>query len=279
MSLAVAAFRICTVKALDGLTSAGDRVFDSVVDPRDLLGERAEPAIVVYIDAGKRNIQGRELFGAPHTVELTIDSFIARAVAAKAGAGEEQVEFEFAAVDAAYDNYLRCLAYECEKTLIAGDGPWSKLWLQFLARASEQELTDWNRGADASKGLRFAFLRNVYRFEIIDDPTPGQALPPLWDEFLTAVEADQEFTQDGKNLGAYMRKLITSPTAPTWRAAQSELGLIDGVPVAIGIGEQLSPGDVVNPPALAEVDVEDKDTAEVILGDDTTAEVIVPVGG
>lgn len=276
MTLSVAALRIATVKALDGATSAGARVFDSVEDPRQLLGEEAYPAIVVYADSGRRDVRARDLFGAAHTVDLTIDLFVARAAVATAGDGQETITLEFAAVDAAYDNYLRCLSYEVEKVLLAGDGTWPELWREFFIRGSEREQSEWMRGAAADKSSRFAFLRNVYRAEVIDDPTPGQALPSLWDRFFAALEADAEFTNAAVNLGAYMRKLVTRPAVPTWRAAQSELGVIAGVPASLGFGDAVDPPGSTEPAAAVEIDIEDKDTGETAVANGSGDTVLPP---
>ena len=92
MSLAVAALKIAAVRSLKGRTSAGDAVFDSAVEPFDGLRNEGAPVIVVYCDNGKRDVEGRELFGARQVIELSLDMFVARAVTVDAGEVEIQIQ-------------------------------------------------------------------------------------------------------------------------------------------------------------------------------------------
>lgn len=272
MSLAVLALRICAVKALTGATSVGARVYDSDVDPRDLSADEASPVIVVYADTGKMNIDGLDLLGCTHTVELVIDSFVARQVSVAAGEGEDRVTYQCPPTDAGHELYLGALGFEITRALLGSSG-WADLWRRFAFRASASELSEWDRGAHAEKGVRFAVRRTLYRIETMADPVPGAALPPLWADFVAACEADDELAE----LGAYLRALITLPAAPDWRQAQQALGL--GLAGVRGIGLAPEFETATEPaPALAEGAVEDTDRDEAVTVTDDTA-TIGPVGG
>jgi hypothetical protein len=265
MSLAVAALRIATVKALDVATSAGDRVYDSVVDPVDLLGEKAEPTIIVYADAGTIDIKDRALFEGTQIVDLTIEMFIGRAIAIETGENEGQIELQIPATDASYDNYLRCLVYEVNRALLRRDdqSPWPDIWASLIARGAQDNHSQWDRGANADHGRRFAFLRLVYRFEVMADPLPGQPVNDLWSRILNAMDADDEL----KQISAFWRTLITSPAIPDWRQAQEQLGLTNEAIGALGPAP-LAGDETDAAPAAIEIDVVTGAGATIAAGAD-----------
>lgn len=237
MSLSVAALRLCTVKAIDGATTAGARVFDSAVDPRDLLGENAEPTIVIYTDTGKRKIVGRDILGSDHSVELVIELFVAKATRINHPAGEgeeaeEAFEIEYPATDAGHENRLRRLAYEIETTLGAGVGTWPSLWRRVAIAFSGMD-SEWDRGADSKGSTRFNFLRLIYRIDPITNPVRGAPLEPgdFWHDFLAAAADDDELSDLAKD----WRALITTPNLPAWRIAAGALGLTHGELAGIGL--------------------------------------------
>lgn len=239
MSLAAAALRIITVKALDNATTAGDRVFDSVVDPVDLLGDAAAPTIVVYTDKGRRKVTGRDLFGADHVVTLGLELFVAKAtLVASDGEGQGAgYQIEYPATDAGLENRLRRLAYEIESVLTGSAEPWAMLWRRVVVRFCPDEETMWDRGADAEKTVRFNFLRGMYPLEPIADPVRGAQLSPgeFWYDLLAAMDADVELAE----LARDWRALITTPNLPAWRKAMSELGLSYRELQAIGLAPLL----------------------------------------
>lgn len=232
MSLAVAAARILTVKALDGATTAGKRVFDSEVDPRDLLGPNAEPTIVVMAERGKRNGAGRELFGSDQSVELAIELFVAKATKVSGKTPDDEIfEVEYPATDAAHENRLRRLAYEIDTTLAGALSPWGDLWRLFVVCGTSGEESHWDRGADAHQGRRFNFMRLVYRVDILSDPARGAPLEPAWERLISLMEADAELAMIGKD----WRSLITTPDLPTWRLQMQAQGLTYAELSAIGL--------------------------------------------
>lgn len=232
MSLSVAALRLCAVKSIVGATSVGGLVFDSVVDPVDLIGDKPQPSIIVYADAGTFNVKDASLFEAAQNVDLTIEQFIGSAVTVDAGTDQSRVELRVAEKDAAHEDYLRALSYEVKKALLRRDGvsPWPDLFRRFWVRGAQDNLSQWDRGANSEHGSRFAFLRTVYRLETVDDPVPGAPLPQLWTDLLAAMAADADLAATAD----WWRALIVTPAAPTWRQAQEQLGLTDAATAALG---------------------------------------------
>ena len=139
MSLAVAAIKIAALRSLKGRTSAGDAVFDSAVEPFDALRDHGAPVVVVYCDAGKRDVQGRDLFGARQVIDLAFDMFVAQAVTVDAG----ETEIHIPASDEGNEIYLRSLAYELEKVLLLEQSTWPELFRRLWFRASDQDFCEW----------------------------------------------------------------------------------------------------------------------------------------
>jgi hypothetical protein len=230
MSLAAAALRIATVKALKGATSVGNRVFDSEVDVRSLLGENAEPTIVVLAEKGRRKIQGRDILGGDHRVELAIEMFVARATKVE-GENPDQTKFkiDYPATDAAHENRLRRLAYEVDSILTGELTPWVEIWKAFAVSIDED--VEWDRGADGDGGRRFNFLRSVYSCGVLSDPPRGMPLTPIWEKLLSLMDSDPELAPTAKD----WRALITTPNLPAWRNAMSSLGLSYGELKGMGL--------------------------------------------
>lgn len=269
MSLAVAALRILTVKALEGATSAGARVFDSAVDPRDLIGDHPQPTIVVYTDGGKMKFTGRDFNAPDHIVDLTIELFVARATRVTATDGEEEIEVEYPATDAAFENRLRRLCYEILSVLSGGSGAWPELWRRFVPRMAEAD-SEWDRGADAKNGRRFNFIRLTLRVEVFADLVRGGGVPPVgytWNDMLTAMEDDAELADLAKD----WRALITTPDIAAWRRAQAELGLthdeVRGIGLAPLLDHQATPGSAAAALTDAVIDPDAVDVGILDQGD------------
>lgn len=223
MSLSVAALRISTVKAIDAATSAAGRVFDSNVDPVDLIGKSAEPTVVVYTDHGVRRVDGLDIIGGDHTVDLSFELFVAKfsivTVKAPDGSTEQDLQTEYPATDAAYENRLQRLAYEIISVLTGSASPWAEVWRKFAVSMSAA--VEWDRGADAKNGRRFNFLRIMLRVSPLCDPVRGAPLTPPWVEIFALMDADDELS----DLARDWRALITTPDLPAWRQAMASLGL------------------------------------------------------
>jgi hypothetical protein len=238
VSLAVAAIKIAAVRSLKGRTSAGDAVFDSVVEPFDALRDHGAPVVVVYCDTGKRHVEGPDLFGTGQVIELSLDMFVAQAVTVDAG----ETEIRIPASDEGHEVYLRSLAYEIEKVLLADRSPWPDLFRRLWFRASAHEFCEWDRGAIAEKGRRQALLRVTYKLGTIADPIPGAEPEGVWADLVAAMEADHELA----DLARYWHELIAGTGAPDWQRVQAALGLSAGSLRALGLGPQVA-GDASAP--------------------------------
>jgi hypothetical protein len=256
MSLAVAAIKIAALRSLKGRTSAGEAVFDSAVEPFDALRDQGAPVIVIYCDSGKRDVEGRELFGSKQVIDLSIDMFVAQAVTVDAG----ETEIRIPASDEGNEVYLRSLAYEVEKVLLAEQSVWPELFRGLWFRAGTQDFCEWDRGAIADKGRRQALLRATYKVETIADPTPGAEPEGVWADLLAAMETDAELA----DIARYWRQLIAGTIVPDWRQAQTALGLTQVGIRGIGLAPQ-DDTELAQPPETTEIDVTAEDTGEILV--------------
>ena len=62
-------------------------MFDSAVEPFDALRDKGAPVVVIYCDSGRRDVQGRDLFGTMQIIDLAFYMFVAQAVTVDAGDG------------------------------------------------------------------------------------------------------------------------------------------------------------------------------------------------
>jgi hypothetical protein len=246
VSLAVAAIKIAALRSLKGRTSVGQAVFDSAVEPFDALHDNGAPVVVIYCDSGKRDVQGRDLFGARQVIDLAFDMFVAQAVTVDAG----ETEIRIPASDEGNELYLRSLAYEVEKVLLSEQSTWPELFRGLWFRASDRDLCEWDRGAIADKGRRQALLRAIYKVETIADPTPGAEPEGVWADLLAAMEADEELS----DLARYWRQLIAGTIVPEWRQAQAALGLTPAGNRGIGIAPE-DETETAEAASAAEIDV------------------------
>jgi len=244
VSLAVAAIKIAALRSLKGSTSAGQAVFDSAVEPFDALRDKGAPVIVIYCDSGKRQVTGRDLFSAPQVIELSIDLFVAQAVSVDAG----ETEIRIPASDEGNEVYLRSLAYEVEKVLLAETSIWPALFRRLWFRTGPQDFCEWDRGAIADKGRRLALLRAIYKVEPIAEPVPGAEPTGVWADLLTTMEADAELA----DIARYWRQLIAGTVTPDWQQARIALGVTTVRSIGLGpVLDQPAPDENAAPLASA----------------------------
>ena len=195
-------------------------------------------------DSGKRQVTGRELFSAPQVIELSIDMFVAQAVTVDAG----ETEIRIPASDEGNEVYLRSLAYEVEKVLLAETSVWPSLFRRLWFRTGPQDFCEWDRGAIADKGRRLALLRAIYKVEPIAEPIPGAEPSRVWADLLAAMEADSELI----DIARYWRQLVAGTVIPDWQQARVALGLTKIRGIGLGpVLDQPAPNENAAPLASA----------------------------
>lgn len=240
MSLVTLALRIATVKALRGATYAGERVYDSAMDPIDVTVEQAQalPVVVVYTDDDEPDIHGKDLMGAPRNISLVIETVVASKV--EASDGQDTVVIPH--TDAGLEATLAFMGRQVSRALLAQDSDWSRLWRDLVTDIPKCTI---RRGAGSEKGARFAARQIVYTVDTLAEPYFGQELEDddYWSRFLTAMEADTDLAP----MAGIMRAEIEDPALNPAQQAAASLGITAKAAAAIGLSDVIPWGDPNDP--------------------------------
>jgi len=224
MSLAALVLRTVTVKALRGRTLAGQAVEPSAIAPLEgKLKDTPQPLILVFTDAGEtqesaRDSNGKDLLGLCVDTSLSFEIAVAARVPIQAPGAGPELEIGIPETDEGFEISIDLIARQICAELQAGRTPWADLWRELVLRVTR--LT-FERGQSAEKGVRFAARRLVLMVETLADPTPGRPLEGVWDDVVSAIEADQETA----HIGALIRSVAEGEAMPEWRHLQAQLGL------------------------------------------------------
>lgn len=251
MSLTRTLLRLVTVQALVGKTVAGDKVFDSSIDPLDQkVAAEAAPMIVVYTDDDKSQPAGLADFFQGGSVDLVMETVVAGRITVTydddgAGGPAEAQQVIVSQTDARMEVALDLIEGQIVRALVAADDPWSRLWKRIAIRATKRES---RRGASPEQSSRFAARQLVLTLGIIVDPDPGAPLPSgsIWRDAL-----DQIATVPGMaDVAGLLRSDIEGEPLNEWRRAAARLGVGLETISALGLG----PVGADDPVPLTDVD-------------------------
>lgn len=253
MSLTRTLLRLVTVQAVMGRTVAGDKVFDSAIDPLDQkVAEEAAPMIVVYTDDDKSKPTGLGDFLQGGSIDLVIETVVAgRVVVTYDPDGEdgpvEDQQVVVSQTDAAYEITLDLIERQIVRSLVAADNPWARLWRRIVLRATERVS---RRGASAEQSSRFAARQMVLTLETVTDPDHGVALPEgsVWRDALDQLEGVPGMA----DLIGVLRSDAEGEPLHEWRRAAARLGVNLETMHAIGLG----PVGADDPVPLVEAEVD-----------------------
>ncbi len=238
MNLIKLPLRIATVKALDGATYAGDKVFDSVIAPIDAKSQenRGVPLIVVYTDDAhglSSTMNGsHDLTGIAPRVHLVLHLIMAKELSTSAG-GQRVV---IAASDSGLEASLDIMGAQVLRALQHGQSPWADLWRTLVRKIDDIHV---RRGASARKGLRFAAREIVLPIETFADPL-GTGLEWPWNDVVTVFGADEETSDLALILGDFCTDLTSRPD---WAQDLAILGMGQKEALALSFVDQ--DGDII----------------------------------
>lgn len=222
MSILRPIVRACAVGALRDRTWAESRVFDSDMTPLAdaVLGRAASPYIVVYTDTDDFMPTGAEVYdGEARSLSLVLEIGVASAIENDEGAKILQ----FAATDEGMELAVDVTTWQATAALW-GD-PYSQYGDLLKRIAYRLRRVQQRRGGQAQGGIRFAARRVTYVVSTIDDIPPGVVPPdhgPIQDFIgLASSEVDLHISGLANNL----KLLLSTSNAPTWRQAQSYMGM------------------------------------------------------
>lgn len=243
--------RLATCRALKGATMAGDRVFDSAIDPIDMtIAQLRQPIVIVTTDDHViEKVEGRDLTGASVACELVIEAAIAARVELPAGdEGEPEAMIQIPHTDEGMEMMLDLLEHQIIAALLHGRSEWSRVWVKMVPRVTRRLS---RRGADTDKGVRFAARQIVLTCDLIEAPVPGAPISAgtSWHALLAAMEADTELAP----IAGVLRSTIEGEPLADWRRAAVMLGVSLETANALGIGPILDLSDDPAPLDAADV--------------------------
>ena len=234
MSLSRLAMRIAAARAVKGATLAGDRVFDSAIDPIDAtIAENRQPILIVTTDEHEGIPTGRDLFGTDESCDLIIEA----AIASRVETGGE-VTITIPHTDEGMELVLDMMEHQVCAALIRERSPWSRIWMKLVPRV-KRRLS--RRGASAENGIRFAARQIVLTCDLIADPTDGATVPAshAWHDVLTVMAADPAL----EPVSDLLRATIEGEPLADWKRAANTLGIEKTTANVMGLGPLLDEGD------------------------------------
>lgn len=245
MSLARLAMRLAAARALKGATLAGDRVFDSAIDPIDqTIAETRQPILVVSTEDQEMDIKGRDLMHGSASCELVIEAAIAARVEVSLPDGEGgETSIVIPHTDEGMELVLDMIEHQVVAALIRERTEWSRVWMRLVPRITRRAS---RRGASSEKGVRFAARQITLTCDLIEAPTDGAAIPQAgtWADVLAVMADDPALAPIADMLRA---EIEGSPVAD-WRRAANMLGVDFATADAIGLGPVLDLDD--EPPLM-----------------------------
>lgn len=231
MSLTALAVRIATIRALRGRTLAEDRVFDSKINPVNLVAtDEKRPVIIVTTDDDNVNITGRDLRAGDHSLELVIEIAVTQKVEVVVENEETREVISIPATDAGLEATVGLIGWQIAKALSADGGLWGDLWRVLVVQVKSISS---QRGADDANGVRYAARQYIYTIDHIAEPAPGEtpADSDAWACVLKAMKDDPELA----SLAKLIETEISGGGFLPWEIARGALGLADDEAGIIGV--------------------------------------------
>jgi hypothetical protein len=246
LSLASLAIRLATIRALKARTYAQENVFDSRIGPlEDVAKSGCAFVVIVTTDDDAVGVEGQDLIAGDHTLELVIEVVATAVLSVPHGEGEEVETLSIPATDAGLEATLNLIGWQICSALSAGGGDWGDLWRTMVVKVRDIAS---HRGADDTKGIRYAARQYVFKIDHVADPQPGSAPADVWRRIVDMLKADSEFAAVGKIVEA----AISSETLQPWEQVRASLGLPDDASAWIA-----NRPFVADAAPLAAVDLED----------------------
>ena len=231
MSLTALAVRIATIHALRGRTFAEERVYDSKLNPINLVAkDEKRPVIIVTTDDNNTDITGRGLQTGDHSLELVIEVAVTTKISVDVGDGQTEDVLSIPATDAGLEATISLIGWQIGRALAADGGEWGGLWRVLVTKVKSISS---RRGADDENGVRYAARQYIYVIDHLAEPEPGSKpdSADAWGRFLAMMKSEND---DLKNLARIIEAEITTGDFLPWEIARGNLGLAKDVSELIG---------------------------------------------
>ncbi|KPL53200.1 hypothetical protein ABB55_14070 [Prosthecomicrobium hirschii] len=235
MSLAALAIRACTFLALRGATWAGDCVYESKLEPIDVIIQaETQPFITIAVDeaSGEPKGRGASLLAAVDRLLLVVEI----AVGVRALAEDGSTVVGVPPTDRGLEWTMDILSRQVMRAL-SSDPTWGDLWRRFRMELNGVRLL---RGG-AVDGERYAARQIIFDIHPVSDPDVG-SIPTgdsVWGQFiaaLRALDAEEPEVAEYRALADLIEAEITKPQGfGSWQVAAARLGLARHSAEALGI--------------------------------------------
>ena len=275
MSLVALAIRACTYLALRGATWAGDCIYESKLEPIDMIVQaETQPFITIAVDeaSGEPKGHGASLLASVDRLLLVVEI----AVGVRALAEDGSTVVGVPPTDRGLEWTMDILVRQVMRAL-SSDPTWGDFWRRFRMELNGVRLL---RGG-AADGERYAARQIVFDIHPVSDPDVGMVPTgdSLWGRFIAALRSldggDPDLAEY-RALADLIEAEIAEPRGfGSWQVAAARLGLARRSAEALGI----TPHALVMPDAEAAL----ADTVDLVQGggaadaiDDGRADQIAP---
>lgn len=232
MSLVAYATRTCLGAALVGRTLAGDRVYDSAVQPiEEMVKPEPQPFLVVGTDDEEIMPRGWALLDADRELNFVVEIAIGgmtRIDLPEAEGGGAALRLDIPHTDDGLETTLNMVGRQIMREIMVG-GPWSDLLRDITFGLKKVTV---RRGANTEQGTRFAARQYVFTADTVAEPDFGAEPKGIWVRLLDLMQADPRLAADVP----LIRRMIVGDVLPDWRRVQVDLGLTNRSYRALGLG-------------------------------------------
>ncbi|WP_336801802.1 hypothetical protein [Kaistia sp. MMO-174] len=257
MGITSLALQCLTVAALRGATLAGDAVQFGAIDALDVNAALlAKPLIAVFLGEDDRTLQGRELVGGEHRVELLIQAFLPAEIDITIDGSPLTISSRQGGADV----IMSIVRRQIDAALAASDSDAASLWRILVAQIESTSAIPFL--FQINDQVRVAANEASYMCRLgIFEPSFGKAVESdFWRAVIGTISEDPDLAP----LAAWIEGEIRGPQElPSWRVAQADLGLTQEGREAIGIGPIVlpeAPSSEAPPISEAVVDTGDGET-------------------
>lgn len=247
MSLVSFALRLVASRIIQGQTWAGDRIYNSPIDPvaqwqQDATEGSSQPCIAIY--SGKRNadVVGKATQGKSARVELVFNIFVPPSVVVASPADGEEPEITLETSNTGGAMVIDFMERQIEAAFRFGPPEWRAIWDILVVSIKSIESRPLLYEIDRTAQIPCVEVR--YSIDAIPDPDFGVELLPAWALLKAAMLADPDYAASAPLID----QAISAPAGlADWQIAQAALGLTDAAAISIGIKPEslLEDGDQV----------------------------------
>lgn len=221
MSLVSFGLRLVASRLLRGRTWAGDRIYNSPIDPVaqwQAEADQGEQSACIALYSGKRvaSVVGKATQGTGAVVELTFAVFLPPAITV--ADGEDSLTLETSNTGGAV--VIDFIERQIEAVFRFGPQPWRDIWDIFVV--SILEVRSRPLLYEIDKSVQIPCVEVTWELKVIPDPDFGVTMLRGWQMLYEAMLADEDYAPLAPLL---LSTISAPPELAEWRRVQAALGM------------------------------------------------------